>query len=98
MKGGIFSQMIIGILIGLLCPLIILFGIYLYNYSNYEVWDYLVTSYETGLLAKKLSLGAILNLAAFLLFVNIKKELIARGVFISTILVGAFIVYIKYLA
>ena len=92
------KHILIGIVIGLVCPLVILFGIYIFNYSNYEVADYLVTSYETGLLAKKLSLGAILNLAVFMLFVNIKKELIARGVFISTILVGIFIVYIKYLA
>jgi hypothetical protein len=92
-----FGQMALGILIGLICPLLILFGIYLYNYSNYEVVDYLVTSFETGLLAKKLSLGAILNLAVFMLFINIRKELIARGVFIATIIVGAFIVYIKYL-
>jgi hypothetical protein len=87
-------KMLIGVLVGLICPCIIVMGIYLVHYSNYEVLEYIETSYSTGLLSKKLSLGAILNLAVFMLFIALKKELIARGVFIATILTGILIVYI----
>jgi len=98
MKSQMLPKMAIGFVIGLICPLLIVMSIYFYSYSNYGLYDYFETSFITGLLSKKLSLGAILNLAVFMLFINLKKELIARGVFIATIVVGALIVYIKFFA
>lgn len=97
-QSEMIPKMLMGLLIGLICPCVIVAGIYLVHYSDYEIGEYIQTSYNTGLLSKKLSLGAILNLAVFMLFIFLRKELIARGVFIATILTGIAIVYIKYFA
>lgn len=92
------AKLLYGFLIGLLAPFIIVFSIYLFKYNAYELVDYVSTSYSTGMLAKTIALGAILNLAVFMLFINLRKERLARGVLIATFILGLFIVYIKYLA
>lgn len=86
----------LGFLIGLVAPCLIVSIIYIFKYSDYEVLSYLETSYRTGLLEKKLSLGAILNLGIFMLTINLKRELIARGIFLATLCWGAYIVYLKF--
>lgn len=90
------KKIILGILIGIIAPCLIILLIYFFKYPNYDFADYLQTSYQTGLLEKKLSLGAILNLAIFMLFIKLKKEILARGVFLATIAWGVYIVYLKF--
>ena len=86
----------IGVIIGLLAPIL---GVYLfYSYSNFgmEFFEYLKVSLTKGLSAKILSLGLIANLIFFFPAINLNLDRLARGIIIATFLYGAVILVLKF--
>lgn len=84
---------IIGFLIGVLAPLIILFGFNVYHFEHMSFWTFLRTGFTTGTLSPWLKLATLFNLAPFFYFINTNRMRTAQGIVIATILSGAFVVY-----
>jgi hypothetical protein len=49
---------------------------------------------ESGVLGKVMALGAVLNIAAFYVLLQKKKELMARGVILATIVLAIITVFV----
>lgn len=84
------KEIIIGFFIGIIAVLIGIFlfdlGIGLYKGSSFS--RIIDRSFSTTLLDKRASIGVLINLPIFYLFLNKKKENIAKGVLLATILIG----------
>ncbi len=96
MKQYIIKRLLGGIVLGLIGPIIVLFGIHLFQFSQYSFYDFLENAYQIHVLSIFLSLAAILNLGTFMLLLHFNKDYIARGVIISTFLIGAAIVLLRF--
>ena len=79
------SDLVIGMLIGVIAAWI---GSYLFIilFTHYTYIDGLRIMKAEGHLGKIITLGAIMNLIAFFILLHFKKELMARGVVMATIL------------
>jgi hypothetical protein len=80
-------------LVGILGPLVILYGVNVYNFEHLNYLLFLKTGFLTGSLNPFLKIAALFNLAPFFLFLNMNRIRTAQGIVFSTILVGLFIVY-----
>jgi len=89
-----FDRMGVGLLTGLLLPVIIFFLIYLIGEDSVSFSDYLQSMWKLQALVKIMSLCVFANLAAFWGFLKLKYERAARGVLGATILY-AFLVLIS---
>ncbi|MCK8480508.1 hypothetical protein [Psychroserpens algicola] len=90
------KELIIGILVGLLASAIgLLLTLFIFGKGN-SVGDSLHIAIRNGVLTKLVSMGAILNLGAFFLFLKQKKDLRARGVLIATIVVAVITLIIRF--
>lgn len=82
----------IGFLVGIIANFI---GVYLYItfFSEEGFMDTLQLAKENDFLGKIVSLGAVLNLGAFFVFIKKKQDFRARGVLLVTVLiaVGTFL-------
>lgn len=91
-KKEIFIGFVLGLLsnaLGTLLAILLL--------SKYSIAESLAAAKQEGHLGSLLSLGALLNLLVFFLFLKIKKDYRARGVIIATMLTGIYIVIYKLL-
>ena len=79
------SDLIIGMLIGVVAALLGSF-IFITAFTGYTYMDGLRIMKSEGHLGKIITLGAIMNLIAFFILLHYKKELMARGVVLATIL------------
>jgi len=89
----IVNTRILGFIIGLVTPLVILYGVNIYNFPNLTFSTFLKTGFQTALLSPYLKIGALFNLAPFFLFININKLKTCQGIVFATIFIGCFIVY-----
>lgn len=91
MKKDIYP-ILIGILIGLLVPITIVFIMYQFYFKNYED----LIGYNRFIFPKLLALCGIANMGIFYLSLNILKKLnIAKGIVISTMFYGFIILIYK---
>lgn len=74
-----------GFLIGIAAAFLGTF-IFVYSFINHDFGEGLETLKAQDNLGKVITLGAILNLIAFFLLLKYKKELMARGVVLATII------------
>jgi hypothetical protein len=87
-----------GVLLGLVFPLI---GLLVFKYVKFEVFSIRETFQYMRLepghktLTVALSLSLLLNALLFTIFVNSGKDKTAKGVFISTLVFGIFILVMK---
>lgn len=88
------DRMEIGLLTGLLLPIVVFFLVYLIGETSVSFSDYLISMWKLQALVKIMSLCVFTNLAAFWLFLKFKFERAARGVLGATILY-AFLVLIS---
>ncbi|GGI56693.1 hypothetical protein [Winogradskyella haliclonae] len=84
------KDIIIGFFVGIIAVLI---GIFFFDicigiYKGSSFNRIINRSFSTTLLDKRASIGVLINLPIFYLFLNKKKEDIAKGVLLATILVG----------
>ena len=92
-KKEIFIGFMVGVIanaIGLLIA-ILLFG----NGGGVETT--IKQSIADDFFGKLVSIGAILNLAAFFLFIKMKRDYRARGVILATILIAVFTFLFKFI-
>jgi len=84
------KEVIIGVVVGLIANAIGLFlaTLFLGDYGNFM--DVIKSANAEGFLGKLISLGAILNLIAFFIFIRKKQDYRARGVLLVTIFVAIF--------
>lgn len=86
------KQIGIGFFVGIIANFI---GIYLYIafFSDEGFLETLRLAQENDFLGKIVSLGAILNLGAFFVFIKKKQDYKARGVLLATVIiaVGTFL-------
>jgi hypothetical protein len=91
-----YNHIALGILIGLLGPLIILFGVNIYQYEHLSYLTYLKTGFDSGVISPYLKIAALFNLAPFFLFINSNRLKTARGIVFSTIIFGIIIAYLTF--
>ena len=79
------TDLIIGFLIGIATAFL---GTYLFLkiFTKYDLLQDLQTIRAEGIFGKVITLGAILNIIVFFVLLQLKKEMIARGIVLATII------------
>lgn len=86
------DKMWIGLLLGLISPVIVLVIFYLINYTHISFYGFLSKYMEHKALVPLFSLCTVINLGLFFLFIQKEKYYAARGIIFST-LIYAIIVF-----
>lgn len=90
------SEVLKGFLVGIIATIFgLVFAILIFGQSD----DYslvLKQAVNEGFLGKLMSIGALLNLGAFFIFLKKKQDLRARGVLVATVFVLVFTLIMKY--
>lgn len=89
-----FDSLILGILMGVLLPILTAFVIYFAQYRNINIQLYLT---YPRLFAPLLQLGAISNLACFFLMNIWDLKRTQQGIIAGTLVIGAFILLAMFL-
>lgn len=90
------KDIIIGIIIGLIASAIGLLLALLFFGKGNSVSHSLQVAINNDVLTKLVSMGALLNLAAFFLFIKTKKDSKAKGVLIATVGVAIMTIIVKF--
>jgi len=85
----------VGLLTGIILPLIVLLVFYLSTYAHLTAPDFLKKMVFQSIMIKLLSLCAIVNLGAFFLFFQTKYDRAARGVIFATLLFALYVMISK---
>ncbi|MBA4410128.1 MAG: hypothetical protein Q8S54_06605 [Bacteroidota bacterium] len=94
-KQNRLDQILTGLLIGIILPVIIFLITYQVKYSDLEFTVYLRKIWQMKIFLKILSLCVFPNLGVFLLFLWIKYERAARGVVMATFIYVFFVLIAK---
>ena len=86
----------LGLVIGLLTPLIILLGMNVFKFAELGFGEFLVNAFEQRILATWLKIAVLINLAPFFLALNTNRYKLARAILMATILYGLFIIYLSF--
>ena len=88
------KELLIGLIVGIIANT---FGtlLYILLFSDLGIQETFQAAIQQGHIGSLLALGAILNLAAFFLFLRMKRDNRAKGVLIATILTALIILYYK---
>ncbi|WP_372756395.1 hypothetical protein [Mariniflexile sp.] len=84
------KNIIIGILVGLIANCIGLFLVATFLGQGDDFITVIKAAAKEGFLGKLISLGAILNLIAFFIFIRKRQDYHARGVLLITIFIAVF--------
>jgi hypothetical protein len=87
---------LIGIALGFLGPILVLFLINLYQFPSLEFGVFLKTALYHGQLSSWLKIAVLFNLASFFLTLNNNLIKSARGVIAATFIYAGLIVYLMY--
>ncbi|WCO01174.1 hypothetical protein [Psychroserpens ponticola] len=90
------KEVLIGIIIGLIASAVGVILSLLFFGTGESISDSLSIAIAQSVFTKLVSIGALLNLGAFFLFVNTDKELRAKGVLIATIIVALITIIIRF--
>ncbi len=86
-------DLLLGLLLGLISAFIGTF-IFITAFTEYEFMQGVTALRSSGNLGKLLTLGAILNLILFFALLHFKKDLMARGVVLATIILTIISLFI----
>lgn len=86
----------LGIILGILAPVLSMLVIYLLKFSEYNFQELIDFLLARRIFTKIISLCVIPNLALFFLFLNKNYYYSARGVLISTVLFALFVFITKF--
>ncbi|MEZ4797929.1 MAG: hypothetical protein R2785_12265 [Flavobacteriaceae bacterium] len=84
------KEVLIGLLVGLLANALGLFLSATFLGNGDDFVTVLKSASAEGFLGKLISLGAVLNLVAFFIFIKKRQDYRARGVLLATVLVAVF--------
>ncbi|MEY8850171.1 hypothetical protein AB9K26_15230 [Psychroserpens sp. XS_ASV72] len=90
------KDLYIGLIIGFVASIIGLLLSLLIFGTGSSIGDSLNIALAQGVFTKLVSIGALLNLAAFFFFINTNKEQRAKGVLIATIIVAIITLIIRF--
>ncbi len=89
------KELIIGMVVGLIANAIGLFITAQFLGNGDDFTTVIQSAYNEGFLGKLISLGAVLNLIAFFIFIKRKQDYRARGVLLITVFIAVFTFVIK---
>lgn len=91
------KEVFIGFIVGLIANFMgLILAVYLFG-NGYDIETTIRQSLAEGFFSKLVSIGAILNLGAFFIFIKKKQDYRARGVLLATVLIAVFTFLVKYL-
>ena len=90
------KEVLIGFVVGIIANSIGLYFTATLLGESDNVIMVLKTASAEGFLGKLISIGAILNLAAFFIFIKKKKDYRARGVLLATVFIAVFTFIINF--
>lgn len=90
----------LGIILGLLAPLLAMMIYYFYNFSrSLSLSDYFfVLKTNKPLLTAISSISLLANAVIFTVYINTHRDQTAKGVFVATLLYGIFILIYKLIS
>lgn len=91
------KELFIGSLVGLIANAIGLYFATIFFGNGKDFITVLSTASSEGVLGKLISLGAILNLVAFFVFIKKKQDYRARGVLLITIIIAVSTFVFKFI-
>ena len=91
------KELFIGILVGLLANFIGLYLAAIILGGSGDFFSVLKSTQLEGFLTKLITLGAILNLIAFFIFIKKKQDYRARGVLLVTVFIAVFTMVLKFI-
>lgn len=93
------KEILIGIVVGIIATLIGMFfySMYSASTSNLTQETAIKVFIEQGKLGYLVSIGAILNLLAFFIFLKRKQDYRARGVLLATILTAIIVLILQFI-
>lgn len=89
-----YNRRYIGIITGIIAPLVILYGINIYNFPTFSFVDFLENGWEFRTLTNWLKIAVLFNLVFFFFFMNLNLLRAAQGIVFATITYGLVIVYL----
>ncbi len=92
-----FDKMWLGIMLGILAPLITMYIYYLVNFSHINIAKFITHLFKFQIQSSFLSLCVVSNLLVFFIFIWSEKYFSARGVLLSTFIYGGAVVYLKFM-
>ena len=92
-----FDKVITGLIIGLIFPLIVGFGIYLFSSGEMSLVSYLTRISETRIITHSMTLCVFPNIFIFLIFNRFDMLRAARGMLAITIVWAAGVFAVKFL-
>lgn len=94
-----FDHLVVGLVIGLIAPLLTLYTFYLFTYRSQTSFNGFIQYFSRfNHLVSSVSLCVIINLLIFFLFIWTNNLRSARGVVFATLTYGVWVVYQKFLA
>ena len=84
------KEILIGMIVGFVANFAGLVLAIIFLHENPSIIEVILKSFDEGILSKLISLGAIMNLFVFLVFIKKKQDYRARGVLITTIIMALF--------
>lgn len=88
----------LGLILGMLAPVLglILFKVYKFGVFTFkETFQFMFLEPGFKTLSVGLSLSLLLNAALFTLYINAAKDKTAKGIFVTTLVYGSFILLVK---
>lgn len=90
------NNLYLGLVLGLLIPVIALFIFYFSTYNNQSIIDYLSHLISIDIVTQLVSLCVVPNLLLFFIFIWTNKLYSARGVLFATIIYTIIVFIIKF--
>jgi len=90
------KELIVGVLTGIISSFTGLILSILILFKNSSIIEILQNAYYENFLGKLISLGAILNLLVFFVFIKKKQDQRAKGVLLLTIFLAIFTLILNY--
>jgi len=90
-----YNRIWIGIIVGLFLPIIGLLVLYLFDSSYHSLSNFLILSYQLGVMSNLLSISLLANLLGFYFFLNREWYYAVRGIMIAVLIWGAVILFIR---
>jgi len=91
------KEIFIGFIIGVIANVIGLYFAALIFGNGDDFFNVMSSASSEGILGKLISLGAILNLAAFFVFIKKKQDYRARGVLLATVIIAISTFVFKFI-
>ncbi|WP_418264058.1 hypothetical protein [Flavobacterium faecale] len=86
-------ELFLGVLIGFISTVIGTF-IFIQFFTEFDFSNGIQAMRAQGYLGKIITLGSILNLAVFTIFIKLNKDLMARGIIMAVIMMTIFTLFI----